>query len=283
MVTVNTWLEKAHQRLKQVSDTADLDAQVLLASILHRDRSWVLAHPEYELAITDIAQLDNTLLQLQNSTPLPYITGRAHFYGLEFHITPDVLIPRPETELLVDHAIQWCQKHQYHHLILDVGTGSGCIAISLAVHFPHAKIIALDISMSALRVAYHNAILHSVKERCNFLQSDLITPISGKFGLICANLPYIPSSKLASLTVARSEPMAALDGGESGLVLIQKLLQDSVHIADDRVCLLLEIEAEQGVAASELARKYYPGAKIDVKKDLSGLDRLLVIERGKEW
>jgi release factor glutamine methyltransferase len=280
MVTVNTWLEKAHQRLKQVSDTADLDAQVLLASILHRDRSWVLAHPEFELAIIDIAQLDNTLLQLQNSTPLPYITGRAHFYGLEFHITPDVLIPRPETELLVDYAIHWCQKHQYHHLILDVGTGSGCIAISLAVHLPHTKIIAVDISMNALRVANYNAELHNVNEQCIFLQTDLITPISGKFGLICANLPYIPSSKLTSLTVARNEPKAALDGGESGLVLIRRLLQYSGLIADDRVCLLLEIEAEQGVAASELARKYYPDAIIDVKKDLSGLDRLLVIERG---
>jgi release factor glutamine methyltransferase len=280
MATVSTWLVKVNQRLKQISDTADLDAQVLLASILHRDRSWVLAHPEFELAITDITQLEETFLQLENSTPISYIIGRAHFYGLEFHVTPDVLIPRPETELLVDNAIHWCQKHQYHHLILDVGTGSGCIAISLAVHLPHTKIIAVDISMNALRVANYNAVLHNVNERCNFLQSDLITPISGKFGLICANLPYIPSAKLTSLTVARNEPITALDGGESGLVLIQKLLQESIPIAADRVCLLLEVEAEQGVAASELARKYYPDAIIDVKKDLSGLDRLLVIERG---
>lgn len=278
--TISTWLVEAHQKLGQISDTADLDAQVLLASILHRDRSWVLAHPEFELTMADTAQLEDTLQKLQNSTPIPYIIGRAHFYGLEFHVTPDVLIPRPETELLVDYAIQWCQKNRFNPLVLDVGTGSGCIAISLAVHLPQTKVIAVDISMNALRIANHNSALNKVNDRCSFFQSDLVTAISGKLGLICANLPYIPSSKLANLPVAKNEPMTALDGGENGLDLIQKLLKDSVHIAADKVCLLLEIEAEQGKSAYSIAEKYYPDAKIEVAKDLTGLDRLLVIERG---
>jgi release factor glutamine methyltransferase len=119
-----------------------------------------------------------------------------------------------------------------------------------------------------------------VNNRCYYVQSDLVTAISGPIGLICANLPYIPSYKLANLPVAKNEPMTALDGGETGLDLIQKLLNDSVRIAADKVCLLLEIEAEQGKSAYSIAEKYYPDAKIEVAKDLSGLDRLLVIERG---
>lgn len=277
--TVGTWLIEAHERLKQITETADLDAQVLLASTLNKDRSWVLAHPEHILADSDIIQLADTLGLLSGSVPLPYITGMAHFYGLEFHVTPDVLIPRPETELLVEYAIQWCQKHQYNHYALDVGTGSGCIAVSLAVHTPHLKVIAIDRSLSALRIANHNSKFHRVDGRCQLIQSDLISPIYGKFGLICANLPYIPTHRLNHLQVAKVEPLSALDGGEFGLDLIQKLLAGSVRIAADKVCLLFEIESEQGKPALSLAEKYYPDAEFKVLRDLSGLDRLLVIER----
>lgn len=277
--TIRTWLVEAHQKLQQVSETASLDSQVLLASILNKERSWVLAHPEYILSESDIIHLDDTLGLLQNSIPLPYITGTAYFYGLEFHVTPDVLIPRPETELLVDHAIQWCQKHQYDQLSLDIGTGSGCIAIAMAVHLPHLKTIALDKSMSALRVAKHNSIMHHVNTRCSLLQSDLISPIKGKFGLICANLPYIPSHKLSNLPVAQTEPLSALDGGKTGLDLIKILLHDIVRIAAEKYCLLLEIEAEQGEAAYSMAKNFFREAEVMVKQDLSGLDRLLVIER----
>ena len=133
--------------------------------------------------------------------------------------------------------------------------------------------------MSALRIADHNSKFHRVDGRCQLVQSDLVSPIFGKFGLICANLPYIPTHKLTHLQVAQVEPLSALDGGEFGLDLIQKLLADSVRIAADKVCLLLEIESEQGKPAFALAEKYYPNAKVKIVRDLSGLDRLLVIER----
>lgn len=277
--TIASWLEEARKKLASITETASLDAQVLLSSTIHKDRSWVIAHPEFELKNPILEQLNGTLVQLQHSTPLPYITGRAHFFGLEFHVTPDVLIPRPETEMLVEEAISWCKKTYYQGSILDVGTGSGCIAITLAKHLPKNMLMATDRSMSALRIAFHNSQLHHVGKRIHFIQTDLISAISTKVGLICANLPYIPTSKLARLVVAQNEPRSALDGGQDGFDLISRLLLESTLKVSKQVCLLIEIESSQGSLAINVGSKYYPDASVTIKKDLAGLDRLLVIER----
>jgi release factor glutamine methyltransferase len=278
-MNLDTWLENAQQQTDRLSETASLDLQVLISTVIHKPRSWVLAHPEYELSMTDTFRLGEMLSQLRRSVPLAYITGISNFYGLQFSINSDVLIPRPETELLVEKALAWSQSQNISGIVLDIGTGSGCIAISLAVNLPNIKCIAVDRYMNTLEVAKRNAENNHVQNQVCYIQSDLTSSIFGKFKLICANLPYIPTYKLKYLSVARYEPTAALDGGKEGLDLIHRLLADSVRITDKEVCLLLEIESEQGVAVYDLAKTYYPDADIRIEKDLAGNDRLLVIER----
>lgn len=278
-MNLGTWLKEAQQRASRLSETGSLEIQALISSVLDKPRSWVLAHPEYELAITDSSRLGEMLSQLERSIPLAYIIGTSHFYGLQFYTTSDVLIPRPETEMLVEKAINWTKNHMSTGIVLDIGTGSGCIAISLAVNLTGSKCVAIDNSMTALKVAKRNANFNNVQNQCSFINSDLSSSLFGKFQLICANLPYIPTYKLEKLSVARFEPKVALDGGKDGLDLIQRLLADSVRIAARKVCLLLEIESEQGDIVRKLAQNFYPDADIKIEKDLAGLDRLLVIER----
>jgi release factor glutamine methyltransferase len=278
-MNIGSWLKDAQQQASGLSETASLDIQVLISAVLHKPRSWVLAHPDYVLSVSDSSHLDEMFTQLKRSIPLAYITGTSHFYGLQFSTNSDVLIPRPETELMVEVAIQWIKNHLFSGLVLDIGTGSGCIAISLAVNLPDIKCIAIDKSSRALQVAKRNAGINHVQDQCYFVQSDLTSSLFGSFKLICANLPYIPTFKLENLSVARYEPKAALDGGKDGLDLIYRLLSDSVHIADKNVCLLLEIESGQGNAVRKQAQKYYSDAEVTIKKDLAGNDRLLTIER----
>lgn len=276
--SIQTWLKEAEARLGPVSETPGLDAQVLMATQLNQTRSWVLAHPEQKLTDGDVSSLEAMVLQMENSTPLPYITGTGYFYGMEFHVTPDVLIPRPETELLVEQALAWCQTHSTPQFILDVGTGSGCIAIALAAHLPDICVLAIDKSPAALRIARYNASYHQVTERVKFLLSDLTSALSGEYPLLCANLPYIPSGTLSKLSVARTEPSLALDGGADGLDQIRRLIEDAVCITPPNACLLLEIEASQEYAVRTLAKSVFPDAAVSVLKDLAGHDRLLKIE-----
>ncbi len=199
-MNIGSWLKDAQQQISGLSETASLDIQVLISSVLHKPRSWVLAHPEYELSITDTSHLDEMFSQLTKSIPLAYITGTSHFYGLQFYTNSDVLIPRPETELLVENAVVWIRDHNFTGIVLDVGTGSGCIGISLTVNLPDIKCIAIDKSSRALQVAKRNAGNNHVQNQCCFVQSDLTSALFGKFQLICANLPYIPTNKLENLT-----------------------------------------------------------------------------------
>ncbi len=159
--------------------------------------------------------------------------GHWEFFGLDFDITPDVLIPRPETELLVEKAIAWLQKFPAKRTIADIGTGSGAIAISIAVNIPNARILATDISSKALQVAQQNAIKHGVNGTIEFMECDLLPDQSkivsrqSSINLLCANLPYIPTQTLRNLTIYKREPTLALDGGEDGLDLFRKLLKVS--------------------------------------------------------
>ncbi|MFZ6026671.1 MAG: peptide chain release factor N(5)-glutamine methyltransferase [Chloroflexota bacterium] len=256
------------------------DLQLLLAHTLHRSRTWVLAHPEAVLTGEQAAAFDAALARLLAGEPLPYILGHWEFYGLDFLITPDVLIPRPETELIVETALRAAGVMQQPK-ILDVATGSGCLAVTLAVHLPEAGIVATDISASALAVAGANAQKHGVAARVQFIQADLVPlqPCSlPAFNLLVANLPYIPTPTLLGLDVYGKEPTLALDGGLDGLDLIRRLLADASAFLALGGMALLEIEATQGDVAVALARRHFPTAQVRVLPDLAGLDRLLVIQ-----
>jgi len=269
-------------RLISRSDTPALDASVLLAHIIRKPRTWVMAHPELTLTTEQQKQLDNSLRRLERGESFPYVLGHWEFFGMEFEVTPDVLIPRPETELLVERALAWLQESSGRSTVADVGTGSGVIAISLAVNVPDVHVLATDISRPALQVAQNNASKFGVRERIDFLQCDLLpedtAPPRNHFGLICANLPYIPTETFRHLPVFGHEPTLALDGGDDGLQLIRRLL----HIAPDWLAphgmILLEIEATRGSQASSLARDLFPQAAIRLHRDLAGQERLLQIQ-----
>ncbi len=253
------------------------EAALLLAHVLGQSREWVLAHPEAELTPEQSGRFAKLIEQAGRGTPLPYLLGQWEFFGLNFKITPDVLIPRPETELLVEKALGKTQKPKSQNpKIADAGTGSGIIAVTLAVKLPHASIIATDVSAAALEVARTNAVAHGVAERVKFVHGDLLAGV-GKVNLICANLPYIPTAELETLPVAKHEPTLALDGGPDGLRVIERLLATAGDPLLPGGALLAEIGATQGQVAMALARKYFPSAHAEVYQDLAGLDRLLEI------
>jgi release factor glutamine methyltransferase len=206
------------------------------------------------------------------------VLGEWEFYGLTMKVTPAVLIPRPETELLVELAVNWAQNCPSVR-IGDIGTGSGCIATSLGVHLPHATITAIDLSEAALRVARANLNHHGVLARASLVQADLITAFGHhSFDLICANLPYIPTSSLHSLPVFGREPTLALDGGSDGLDVIRKLLIQAQTCLAPQGLLLFEIESSQGSLAVQLAQAAFPQAVITLCQDLSNQDRLVRVQ-----
>jgi release factor glutamine methyltransferase len=271
-------LKSVRRRLSRSSDTAGLDAQVLLAHLIGKSRAWVLAHTEESLDKNTAVHLEKAVQRLEKGEPLPYVLGRWEFFGLNFIVSPAVLIPRPETELLVETAIKWLKTSQAGR-VLDVGTGSGCIAAAIAVNLPGVYITAVDLSREALLVASKNIKYHAVEDRVFLLQSDLLTPVASQYELICANLPYIREETLVNLKVSRQEPALALAGGEDGLNLIRRLFAQAAERLRPAGMLLAEIEAGQREAALKLADHYFPGTKTDVLKDLAGNDRLLKIEK----
>jgi release factor glutamine methyltransferase len=267
-------------RLQPVSETASLDAQLLLAHVLGVTRAWVLAHPEVIFNPDQRADLEAGLRRLEAGEPLPYLLGHWEFYGLDFTVSPAVLIPRPETELLVDEALHWISLRPKGQpcRVIDVGCGSGCMAIALAVNAAGLSVNASDISPDAVDIARQNVIRHELTGRVHVSQADLLPQDLPWFDLICANLPYIPSDKLAGLPVARWEPPLALDGGPDGLALIRRLLRQAPARLAPRGLLLLEIESSQGPAACLLAQEAFPHARVELYQDLAGLDRLVRVE-----
>ena len=261
------------------SETPSLDAQVLLAEITQQNRGWLLAYPEGELTSNQQEMLKAAVDRLQNGEPLPYLIGHWEFYGLDFNINAHTLIPRPETELLVEQALSWLETHPGLNQVADVGTGSGCIAIALAFSIPDLTVTATDISLDALEIAKSNAVKHQVAHQIQFLQTDLLPANLKDCHLICANLPYIPTQTLKGLEVFGKEPTLALDGGPDGLQLIRKLLPQAQQILASEGLLLLEIENTQGKIALTLAREYFPEAQITLLPDLAGHDRLVRIEK----
>lgn len=261
------------------ADIPPREATLLLAQVAGAPREWLLAHPDAPLSKLQAQQFSQLLTQYQRGQPLPYLLGEWEFFGLQFRVTPDVLIPRPETELLVERALAMASGIA-RPAIADIGTGSGIIAVTLAVKLPAAHVVAVDISGRALEVARANAIAHGAANRIHFVQSDLLASLTAAptpFDLICANLPYIASAELAQLDVARHEPRTALDGGANGLDLIDRLLATAPPMLKAGGSLLLEIGAGQGDATLALAKRYMPTATARVLSDLAELDRLLEV------
>lgn len=251
---------------------------VLLAHVLKRPKTWLLAHPEVHLSKAQTEQLEGLLQRLEAGEPLPYLLGIQEFFGLEFEVESSVLIPRPETELLVETALNWLKAHPSARKGLDVGTGSGCIAISLVSNWTDLQMLATDLSEASLNVAQKNAKKHNSADRIKFVQCNLLPDDLQPVDLICANLPYIPTKKLVEVNSLPWEPNLALDGGESGLDLIDELLQKAPAFVNKPGLILLEIETTLGAQTLELAQRFFPDAEVSLHQDLSQRDRMIRIE-----
>lgn len=221
----------------------------------------------------------------KRSKPKQYIRGWVEFYKLKFKVTPDVLIPRPETELLVDEILKFYSLNPRPFTLIDVGTGAGNIAISIAKnlngHPRGVRIVATDISKKALKIAKQNAKFHGVQDKIEFVQSDLLNTIASNADIIVSNLPYIPSARIPYLdpSVKDFEPKIALDGGPDGFNLYRKLFAQ-ISLQSSRLqpkLIACEIDYTHGELAANEAQRYFPNAQIEVKTDLAKKQRILVI------
>lgn len=278
--TVLQILKRATQTLSAAGcDTPRLDAEVLLTHVLGQNRAWLYAHPEHMPSPPQLTAYQSLLSRRAEREPVAYVIGHKEFFDLEFIVTPEVLIPRPETEQLVERALQWATDSSGALNIADVGTGSGAIAVTLAVHLPEAHVIAIDTSPATLTVAQRNAARHGVTDHLQCVQGNLLSPLAKSLHLIVANPPYLSQAELtmAPPEVAHWEPRAALDGGPDGLAIIRQLLE----MASDRLraggALLVEIGARQGARVLTLAHHYFSQATVEIARDYAGHDRLLVV------
>jgi len=272
-------IQSAANKLRDVTETSKLDAQTLMAHVLGRNRSWLLAHPEFPLDESAKQAFDHAVERVQQGEALPYVLGERWFYGRLFSVEPVVLIPRPETELLIEAALEYLRAYPDRRRAVDVGTGSGCIAVTLCAEMSELRMIASDRSLDVVEIARANAEAHNVVDRIDLLVGDLLEALVGEFDLICANLPYIPSARLDSLDVAKREPRTALEGGADGLKIIACLLLEAQNLLAPGGRMVLEIDETHGERVKDLAESVHPGWKTEVRKDLAGLDRILIVDR----
>lgn len=294
---------------KKISSSA-LDTEILLAFVLGKPKEYLLIHPKNKLTAKQFNKFKQLIGRRAKYEPVAYITGHKEFFGLDFLINKNVLIPRPETEILIKEATRYALGHE-PSTIIDIGTGSGCIAVSIAKTMNHPKspftkggeggfcplvkggrgdfkIYATDISKAALKIAKLNARRHDVLGQINFLQGDLLKPLikihNSKFiihnSIIVANLPYLTTKEWQNSQpeIRKYEPRGALDGGLDGLKYFHELFQQLETYQPRKLkTIILEIGWNQATKIKNLAKKYLPGYKMEIKKDLAGFDRLVII------
>ena len=271
--------------------SAALAAEVLLLHTLGRDRAWLYAHPEEALDAAPGEQYFSLLARRASGVPTQHLTGHQEFWGLDFEVTPDVLIPRPETEHLIEVAIErlglesdgGSPRRQEKFRIADVGTGSGCIAVSLAREFPNARIFAIDISAAALEVARRNAARHGVDARIEFVECNLMDALIHQlpqFDLIASNPPYIGRHEAATLAreVREHEPAIALFGGETGVEIYAPLIAQAATLLKPAGILVLELGHNSADRVSSLlaAREW---TSMVITNDLAGISRVASAQR----
>ena len=264
---------------------ASVEAELLLGHVLGMSRTGLYTEPEKPLTSAETERLRDLVRRRLDGEPAAYILGHCEFYGIELYVDSRTLIPRPETELLVEEALELAHRvsHQGKQTIIaDIGTGCGAIAISLALALPRAKIYATDISPSALKVAEANCRRHGVSGRVELLQGNLLEPLPQAVDLVVANLPYVKDCEFRDLSpeVREYEPTIALTGGRDGLDKIREMLEQmqakkSAYPGEGPAYLLLEIGQGQGEMVTSLVNDYFPQASIELVSDLGGVERVV--------
>ncbi len=255
-------------------EDAALESEVLLRYQLGIDRTFLYTAPEKQLSPEDYEQYLILIKRRYGGEPTAYITGKKEFYGREFTVNSSVLIPRPETELLVEFAVRLAGERACRS-IADIGTGSGCIAVSLAFELPEVKLYATDTSPEALDIARYNSRRHGVEERIVFLQGHLLEPLNSDMDMIVANLPYIDEEGMKIVNTLGFEPLSALYGGGDGLQVIVELIRQAKTRLSRKGTLLLEIGKGQLEACRQHLEEAFPDAETLIFKDLAGIERVI--------
>jgi len=255
-------------------DDASLEGEILLRHALEIDRAKLYSELSRELNAEQEEKFWQLIQRRLNGEPTAYMTHQREFYGFDFYIDHRVLIPRPETELMVEKAIELVRNRHYT-TAADIGTGCGAIAISLALHLPLSRIYASDISADVLEVARINCQKHSVVDRIRLLHGDMLEPLPGPVDLIMANLPYVTERDISRSGLADFEPRIALDGGRDGLDKIKRLCVQARDKLNPHGSMLLEIGQGQSRAVNSLIQRCLPSASIAVIPDLQGIERVI--------
>ncbi len=279
-MTIGGALRDAAVRLEPVGGSGRLDAVFLLAHAGSVTRAEMLAHPERELPDDVAARFEALVARRASGVPLAYVTGEAGFYGRMFGVDSHVLVPRPETELIVEWAVRHLRAiGRDGGSTCDIGTGSGAIAITLAAELPELGVCASDVSPDALVVARRNAARNHVAQRVTFVRGDLAAPLLpfAPYDCVCANLPYVPSAECAPAPdPVGFEPLLARDGGPDGLDLYRRLVPDLPRLVAPRGIVLLEAAPGNARVLESLVRDVLPGAGLETIPDYAGHDRLVV-------
>jgi len=278
-VTLAEALHAAQSRLREAGiDDAGLEAEVLLRHALDLDRAQLYARLHEGLDETHRADFQRLINRRVAHEPTAYIVGHKEFYGIDLEVTPDALVPRPETELLVDEALRVAPDGPC--AIADVGTGCGAIAVALATRLPQAVIYAIDDSERALALAARNVERLGLTSRVRPVHGDLLDPLPEAVDLIVTNLPYVKTRDWEALPpeIREHEPRAALDSGPNGTEALERLLRVAPSYLRPKGRLLAEIAWDEGELLVEVARECFPRARVTIEKDLAGLDRILMIQ-----
>jgi len=277
MVSVQDLLAKATHLLGQVGvETPLLDAEVMLSEAMGVSRTHLLAHPDCHPSASDVRRFQRWLNKRVKRVPLAYVVGHKEFYGLDFEIRRGVLIPRPETELLVDRTIQ-VLKGARSPVIAEIGVGSGAVAVACALSIRDARIYATDVSPVAVRMARLNAKRHGVSERVRVMQGDLFEPLANlAFDAVVSNPPYVPTSEIATLQpeIRNYEPREALDGGTDGMACLHRIILEARRYIKPGGFLILEVGNGQAGAIASLMKQHGYIA-VQVNRDYAGVERVV--------